>query len=79
MKNAREAAADVQVEANDFVTAVDGPAGSYPLVRSPAQFDGELPPLRSAPDHGEHTEAVLLELGRDWDEIVRLKQAGAVL
>ncbi len=79
VKNAREAATDAQVVANGLVTDVDGPTRSYPLVRSPAQFDGELPPVRSAPDHGEHTEAVLLELGRDWDEIARLKQSGAVL
>ena len=79
VQNAREAAADPQVVANGFVTTVDGPGGSCPLVRSPAQFDGDLAPLRRAPDHGEHTEIVLLELGRDWTEIERLKEAGAVL
>ena len=35
--------------------------------------------LRPAPEHGAHTEEVLLELGLDWDEIIRLKTAGAVL
>ena len=84
VQNAREAAADPQVVANGLVatgsaSTGDGASGSCPLVRSPAQFDGELPPLRRAPDHGEHTEMVLLELGRDWAEIERLKEAGAVL
>jgi crotonobetainyl-CoA:carnitine CoA-transferase CaiB-like acyl-CoA transferase len=48
------------------------------VVRSPAQFDELRPDLRRAPQHGEHTEEVLLELGRSWDDIVALKDAGAV-
>jgi crotonobetainyl-CoA:carnitine CoA-transferase CaiB-like acyl-CoA transferase len=79
VQSAREAANDPQVQANNFVTAVDGPSGSYPLVASPAQFDGVAPSLRPAPDHGEHTDDVLRELGRDWDEIVDLKTKGVVL
>jgi crotonobetainyl-CoA:carnitine CoA-transferase CaiB-like acyl-CoA transferase len=62
VQTAREAAADPQVKANEFVTMVDGPAGRYPLVVSPAQFDDEAPALRRAPDHGEHTEEVLLAI-----------------
>jgi crotonobetainyl-CoA:carnitine CoA-transferase CaiB-like acyl-CoA transferase len=31
-----------------------------------------------APETGEHTEEVLLELGLDWDEIAALKDRGAV-
>jgi crotonobetainyl-CoA:carnitine CoA-transferase CaiB-like acyl-CoA transferase len=79
VQTAREASTDPQVVANGFVVTVEGPAGAYPLVASPAQFDGERPMLRPAPEHGEHTDEVLLDLGRDWDEIVRLKTAGVVL
>jgi crotonobetainyl-CoA:carnitine CoA-transferase CaiB-like acyl-CoA transferase len=50
-----------------------------PLVRTPAQFDGERPELRPAPDHGQHTEEVLLELGRSWEQILELKARDAVL
>jgi hypothetical protein len=31
------------------------------------------------PELGQHTEEVLLELGMDWDGIVGLKEAGAIL
>ena len=75
----RKPSRDPQVVANDMVVDVDGPGGPIPLVASPAQFDGVAPSLTRAPDHGEHTEEVLLELGRSWDEIVELKERGAVL
>lgn len=62
-----------------FVTAVDGPAGAYPLVASPAQFDEARPSLARAPEHGEHTEEILLEFGRSWEDIAALKARDAVL
>ena len=79
VQTAAEASRDPQVVANDMVVDVDRPGGSFPLVASPAQLDGAPLTLTRAPDHGEHTEAVLLELGRSWDEISELKEHGAVL
>jgi crotonobetainyl-CoA:carnitine CoA-transferase CaiB-like acyl-CoA transferase len=79
VKTAAEAATDPQVVANEFVTSVEGAAGAFPLVASPAQFDGIPPSLRPAPAHGEQTEQVLLELGRSWDDILKLKASDAVL
>ena len=75
-----EAAHDPQARVNGYVQDVDyGDGRSLPMVGAPVQFDETAPPLRPAPEHGAHTEEVLLELGLDWDEIIRLKTAGAVL
>jgi crotonobetainyl-CoA:carnitine CoA-transferase CaiB-like acyl-CoA transferase len=71
---------DPQVIANGYVgeVVVDGePAYRLPAV--PVQFDGQPPALRRAPEHGEDTEAVLVELGYDWDEIIGLKEADVIL
>ena len=75
VQTAAEAANDPQVVANGFVASVEG---RYPLVRSPAQFDELRPDLDRAPQHGEHTEEVLLELGRSWDDIAALKASEAI-
>jgi crotonobetainyl-CoA:carnitine CoA-transferase CaiB-like acyl-CoA transferase len=79
VQSAAEAAVDPQTTANHYLTEVRGARRSFPLVASPAKFDGEPATLTRAPDHGEHTEEILLELGRDWDDIMRLKEIGAVL
>ena len=70
---------DPQVEANGYLGEVVVEAGAnYRLPSVPVQFDERSPALRPAPEHGEHTESVLLELGYDWDGIIALKDAGAI-
>jgi crotonobetainyl-CoA:carnitine CoA-transferase CaiB-like acyl-CoA transferase len=71
---------DPQVQANGYVgdVAVDGET-AYRLPAVPVQFDEEGPPLRRAPEHGENTEVIASELGYDWDEITKLKEAKVIL
>ena len=70
---------DPQVIANGYIGDVhidDGP--SYRLPTVPVQFDGQPPALRRAPEHGEHTEAILTEVGYDWDRIGDLADEGVI-
>ena len=48
------------------------------MVTTPVQFDGEPGQPDRAPELGEHTEEVLLELGLSWDEIAALKDGGVI-
>ncbi|MBO0731150.1 MAG: CoA transferase, partial [Acidimicrobiaceae bacterium] len=76
----REVLSDPQVQANGWVAAAEMANGAQlPLVTSPVQFDENPGRPQRAPEHGEHTEQVLLELGMSWDDISDLKQRGAVL
>ncbi|MBO0853717.1 MAG: CoA transferase [Nocardia sp.] len=71
---------DPQVRANGYLMTVTDEAGrDYRTVGAPVQFDETPAPPSRAPEHGEHTEAILLELGMDWDQIIAAKDAGAVL
>jgi crotonobetainyl-CoA:carnitine CoA-transferase CaiB-like acyl-CoA transferase len=75
-----ELPSDPQVVANGYLPEVsDDSGGSFSLVANPVQFDEQPPELVRAPEHGEHTELLLLELGYEWDRIAALKDSGAVL
>jgi crotonobetainyl-CoA:carnitine CoA-transferase CaiB-like acyl-CoA transferase len=60
---------------------VDVPADDGPIrqVATPADFYGTpVEPRGWAPELGQNTEEVLLELGMDWDRIIALKESGAI-
>jgi crotonobetainyl-CoA:carnitine CoA-transferase CaiB-like acyl-CoA transferase len=79
LQTARELPDDAQAVANAYVPEVDrGDGTRFPLVASPVQFDETAPPLRPAPDLGQHTEEVLLALGVDWDALAAAKAEGAI-
>ncbi len=70
---------DPQVLANDYIGDVDDDgAPAYRLPTGPVQFDEHPPELHRAPEHGEHTEAVLLELGYEWEQIAELASDGVI-
>ncbi|MEE3330988.1 MAG: CoA transferase [Myxococcota bacterium] len=79
VQNTVELGDDPQVRANGYVVDIDkGDGSSFPIVTSPVQFDETPPELRRAPEHAQDTEAVLLEMGLEWERIAALKEAGAV-
>ena len=73
-------AEDPQVIANDYIVEYDHPSGERRRIVGPAVQLEETPGSirHGAPEFGQHTEDVLLEFGFEWDEIEKLKDAGAV-
>jgi crotonobetainyl-CoA:carnitine CoA-transferase CaiB-like acyl-CoA transferase len=71
---------DPQAAANGyFAESADDKGNTYKLCSSPVQFDESPVVGNRAPEHGEHTESILLELGLTWAEIAEAKDSGAVL
>lgn len=71
---------DPQVIANGYLPSMTAGNGQeVQLVASPAQFDEQPVTVSRCPEHGEHTEAVLLDAGYDWDALAAMKASGAIL
>jgi crotonobetainyl-CoA:carnitine CoA-transferase CaiB-like acyl-CoA transferase len=74
-----ESVSDPQSVANGYVQDCETAEGvSFQLVAAPVQFGGEPSPVRRAPAFNEHGDAILEELGIDWDTIVDLKVRSVV-
>jgi len=71
---------DPQIAANALIVEFDHPhVGRMRQARPAARFDGTPAELRSpAPLLGEHTDAVLTELGVSSEQLAALRTAGAV-
>ena len=76
-----EVATDPQAMANDFFIKIHHPVGGeMPLVTTPINFYQNPASIRTpAPEIGQHTEEILLDLGYNWDDIARLKEQGVIL
>ena len=74
-----EAANDPQSVANGYVVDCQTSAGTpYKLVAAPVQYDEKPAGPARAPEFNEHGDAILQELGLDWDAILDLKARGVV-
>jgi len=72
---------DEQALANGYVTTFDHPVrGPVGVVGFPVSLSETPAMVRTrAPELGEHTEQVLIELlGKDWDDLVRLRDAEVI-
>ncbi|MEE9557257.1 MAG: CoA transferase [Candidatus Adiutricales bacterium] len=72
---------DPQAQANGFFSDVEHPeAGKVKYVTTPVKFSQNPAAIKTAsPELGQHTEEILLELGYSWDDIVELKDQGAII
>jgi crotonobetainyl-CoA:carnitine CoA-transferase CaiB-like acyl-CoA transferase len=74
-----EAVGDPQTVANGYVQDCETATGvPFRLVAAPVQYDEEPASPGRAPELNEHGDAILTELGLDWDTIVDLKVRGVV-
>lgn len=72
--------ADPAVVANGYIPTVTTMSGApYALPANPVQFNQQRVVPAGAPEHGQHTEEIMLEAGISWEAIEQYKNDGAVL
>lgn len=71
---------DPMALANGYIREVEAKSGTkFRMVPAPLQFNETPPDITRGPEHGEHTDEVLGELGLSMDEILDLKVQGVIL
>ncbi len=75
-----EVVTDPQALANDYFVDLPHPAGPMKVLASPTKFFKTPASVRTpAPEVGQHTEEILLDLGYSWEDIAQLKEQGVIL
>jgi len=76
-----EVASDQQAWENGFFTELEyAPGVRFKAINSPVKFSQTPAAIRSlAPELGQHTEEILLDLGYSWDDLAGLKKEGVIL
>ena len=67
-----------QLQARGRWTEVATPSGPIPALLPPGRTDAYAPRMDAVPGLGQHTDAILAELGRSPDEIAALRRENAV-
>lgn len=67
-----------QLKARSRWTRVDTPSGQVPALLPPGQPNAYAPRMEAVPALGEHTDAILRELGLDDRDIARLRADAAI-
>ena len=79
VQNTYEVGMDPALRENGFVAKViDYEGKERELVTNPVQFDESPVVTRRAPQFAEHTDEIMRELGKNDDELIALKIAGAI-
>jgi crotonobetainyl-CoA:carnitine CoA-transferase CaiB-like acyl-CoA transferase len=80
VQHGHEVVTDPQAHASGgFVSVPSEDGDPVTMVASPVDFHGTpWAPRSMPPEFAQHTEEVLLELGYDWEQIIALKDGGAI-
>ena len=80
VQTALEITEDPQALANDFFVDLHHPSGQVPVVASPVHFIQNPAEIKGpAPELGQNTEEILLEMGYSWEDIAGLKEKTVIL
>lgn len=81
VRTPEEVITDPQAIAAGFFAPVEHPTvGETHLIATPVSFRQRPATVRTAaPEVGQHTEELLIDLGYSWEDIARLKEMGVIL